>query len=425
MNTVLVGAQWGDEGKGKVIDFLTEEADVVVRFQGGSNAGHTVVVGDKKYVLHLVPSGVLHEGKHCVIGNGVVMDPFDLVRELEQVQSWGFDIKGRFHISERAHMVMQWHRALDAAEEAARAAGRKIGTTGRGIGPAYAAKVGRYGMRAGDLLKPNFADIIRIRTEEANAKLVSLGAHELDVDEMIRLYTPMANALLPYVTDTVQFLHESLDANRQILFEGAQATMLDVDFGTYPFVTSSNPTAGGACTGSGVGPRAIDRVIGVLKLYTTRVGEGPFPTELFDSDGELLRSRGGEFGATTGRPRRCGWFDAVIARYAQRVNGVDFWAMTKLDVLDAFPTVKICTGYKRDDGFVYQTFPADLDVLARCEPVYEEMPGWQCETSHITDYDALPENAKRYIDRILELIGGKLGVLSVGPARETTLRIGV
>ena len=425
MNTVLVGAQWGDEGKGKVIDFLTEEADVVVRFQGGSNAGHTVVVGDKKYVLHLVPSGVLHEGKHCVIGNGVVMDPFDLVRELEQVQSWGFDIKGRFHISERAHMVMQWHRALDAAEESARAAGRKIGTTGRGIGPAYAAKVGRYGMRAGDLLKPNFADIIRIRTEEANAKLVSLGAHELDVDEMIRLYTPMANALLPYVTDTVQFLHESLDANRQILFEGAQATMLDVDFGTYPFVTSSNPTAGGACTGSGVGPRAIDRVIGVLKLYTTRVGEGPFPTGLFDSDGELLRSRGGEFGATTGRPRRCGWFDAVIARYAQRINGVDFWAMTKLDVLDAFPTVKICTGYKRDDGFVYQTFPADLDVLAHCEPVYEELPGWQCETSHITDYDALPENAKRYVARILELIGGKLGVLSVGPARETTLRIGV
>ena len=383
------------------------------------------MVGDKKYVLHLVPSGVLHEGKHCVIGNGVVMDPFDLVRELEQVQSWGFDIKGRFHISERAHMVMQWHRALDAAEESARAAGRKIGTTGRGIGPAYAAKVGRCGMRAGDLLKPNFADIIRIRTEEANAKLVSLGAHELDVDEMIRLYTPMANALLPYVTDTVQFLHESLDANRQILFEGAQATMLDVDFGTYPFVTSSNPTAGGACTGSGVGPRAIDRVIGVLKLYTTRVGEGPFPTELFDSDGELLRSRGGEFGATTGRPRRCGWFDAVIARYAQRINGVDFWAMTKLDVLDAFPTVKICTGYKRDDGFVYQTFPADLDVLAHCEPVYEELPGWQCETSHITDYDALPENAKRYVARILELIGGKLGVLSVGPARETTLRIGV
>jgi adenylosuccinate synthase len=242
---------------------------------------------------------------------------------------------------------------------------------------------------------------------------------------MVRLYMPMAKALLPYVTDTVQFMHESLDKGMSVLFEGAQATMLDIDFGTYPFVTSSNPTAGGACTGSGVGPRAIDRVIGVLKLYTTRVGEGPFPTELFDADGETLRSRGGEFGATTGRPRRCGWFDAVIARYAQRVNGIDFWAMTKLDVLDTFETVKICTGYRRDDGFVYQTFPADLDVLARCEPVYEELPGWQCETSKITNYNDLPENAKRYIDRILELVGGRLGVLSVGPARETTLRIGI
>jgi adenylosuccinate synthase len=425
MNTVLIGAQWGDEGKGKVIDFLTEEADVVVRFQGGSNAGHTVVVGDKKYVLHLVPRCILHDGKHCVIGNGVVMDPFDLVKELDQVESWGFQLKGRFHISERAHMVMQWHRALDAAEEAARAEGRKIGTTGRGIGPAYAAKVGRYGMRVGDILKPNFAEIVKMHTEDANAKLRALGAHELDVDEMVRLYMPMAKALLPYVTDTVQFMHESLDKGMSVLFEGAQATMLDIDFGTYPFVTSSNPTAGGACTGSGVGPRAIDRVIGVLKLYTTRVGEGPFPTELFDADGETLRSRGGEFGATTGRPRRCGWFDAVIARYAQRVNGIDFWAMTKLDVLDTFETVKICTGYRRDDGFVYQTFPADLDVLARCEPVYEELPGWQCETSKITNYNDLPENAKRYIDRILELVGGRLGVLSVGPARETTLRIGI
>ncbi len=425
MNTVLVGAQWGDEGKGKVIDFLTEESDVVVRFQGGSNAGHTVVVGDKKYVLHLVPSGVLHGGKHCVIGNGVVMDPFDLMRELEQVESWGFELRGRFHISERAHMVMQWHRALDAAEEAARPVDAKIGTTGRGIGPAYAAKVGRSGMRVGDILKPNFLDLVRAQVAEANQKLKSLGAQPLDAEEMVKLYTPMVAALMPYVTDTVQFLHENLDSGKSVLFEGAQATMLDIDFGTYPFVTSSNPTAGGACTGSGVSPRSIDRVIGVLKLYTTRVGEGPFPTELLDADGETLRRRGGEFGATTGRPRRCGWFDAVIARYAQRVNGVDFWAMTKLDVLDEFPVVKICTGYRRDDGFVYQTFPADLDVLKRCEPVYEELPGWQCETSKITSYDALPENAKRYVNRILELVGGKLGILSVGPARETTLRIGV
>ena len=425
MNTVLVGSQWGDEGKGKVIDFLTEEVDVVVRFQGGSNAGHTVVVGDKKYVLHLVPSGILHEGKHCVIGNGVVMDPFDLMKELEQVESWGFDLRGRFHISERAHMVMQWHRAIDRAEEAARPADGKIGTTGRGIGPAYAAKVGRFGMRVGDILKPTFLDLVRAQVAEANLKLKSLGAQPLDADEMVNLYTPMVSALMPYVTDTVQFLHENLESGKSVLFEGAQATMLDIDFGTYPFVTSSNPTAGGACTGSGVPPRAIDRVIGVLKLYTTRVGEGPFPTELFDEAGETLRRRGGEFGATTGRPRRCGWFDAVVARYAQRVNGIDYWAMTKLDVLDEFPVVKICTGYRRSDGFVYQTFPADLDVLKDCVPVYEELPGWQCDTSHTTDYAALPENAKKYIDRILELVGGKLGVLSVGPARETTLRIGV
>lgn len=425
MNTVLVGAQWGDEGKGKVIDFLTEESDVVVRFQGGSNAGHTVVVGDKKYVLHLVPSGVLHEGKHCVIGNGVVMDPFDLMRELEQVESWGFELQGRFHISERAQMVMQWHRAIDKAEEAARPEGKKIGTTGRGIGPAYAAKVGRYGMRVGDILKPNFLDLVRDQVEDANRALNALGAQPLDPEEMVRLYAPMVPALMPYVTDTIQFLHENLEQKKSILFEGAQATMLDIDFGTYPFVTSSNPTAGGACTGSGVSPRAIDRVIGVIKLYTTRVGEGPFPTELTDADGETLRRRGGEFGATTGRPRRCGWFDAVIGRYAQCVNGVDFWAMTKLDVLDSFPAVKICTGYRRTDGFVYQTFPADLDALKKCEPVYEEHPGWMCETSKITAYAELPENAKRYINRILDLIGGRLGVLSVGPARETTLRINI
>jgi adenylosuccinate synthase len=425
MNTVLIGAQWGDEGKGKVIDFLTEESDVVVRFQGGSNAGHTVVVGEKKYVLHLVPSGILHDGKHCIIGNGVVMDPFDLMKELDQVKSWGFELKGRFHISERAHMVMQWHRAIDKAEEAARAEGAKIGTTGRGIGPAYSAKVGRYGMRVGDILKPNFLDLVRSQVVEANRTLAALGAHTLDPEEMVNLYTPMVSALMPYVTDTIEFIHEQLDEKKSVLFEGAQATMLDIDFGTYPFVTSSNPTAGGACTGAGVSPRVIDRVIGVIKLYTTRVGEGPFPTELFDDVGQMLRTRGGEFGATTGRPRRCGWFDAVIGRYAQRVNGIDYWAMTKLDVLDECPVVKICTGYKRKDGFVYQTFPADLSVLDDCEPVYEEMPGWMQKTSDITDYALLPENAKAYINRILELIGGKLGVLSVGPARETTLRIGI
>ena len=425
MNTVLVGAQWGDEGKGKIIDVLTAEADIVVRYQGGSNAGHTVVVGDKKYVLHLVPSGILHPGKSCVIGNGVVMNPFDLMKELKDVQAWGCSLKGRFFISSRAHMVMEWHRALDRADEAARSGAKKIGTTGRGIGPAYAAKVGREGLRVGDLLKPNFLDLVRDEVAAANRKLAGLGAPALDAEEMVKLYAPVVETLKPFVTDTIEYLHDAIDAKKAVLLEGAQATMLDIDFGTYPFVTSSNPTAGGACTGSGLSPRQIDRVVGVLKCYTTRVGAGPFPTELNDADGETMRARGGEFGATTGRPRRCGWFDAVVARYAQRVNGIDFWAMTKLDVLDTFPTIKICTGYKRDDGFVYKTFPADLDALARCTPVYEEMPGWMCETSKITDFAKLPVNARNYVKRILELAGGKLGILSIGPARATTLRIGI
>ena len=425
MNTVLVGAQWGDEGKGKIIDFLTAESDAVVRFQGGSNAGHTVVAGGEKYVLHLVPSGILHEGKICVIGNGVVMDPASLAGELESVRSRGLKPEGRFFISERAHLVMPWHRALDKADEAARPGGSKIGTTGRGIGPAYSAKVGREGLRAGDMARADLPDLVRAGVESANRRLRALGAEEIDAEKTVAEFMPVAEALKPFVADTFTLLHDLADAGKDILLEGAQATMLDIDFGTYPFVTSSNPTAGGACTGTGLSPRQIDRVIGVLKLYTTRVGEGPFPTELNDADGETLRRRGGEFGATTGRPRRCGWFDAVVARYARRVNGIDFWAMTKLDVLDEFDTIKICTGYRRDDGFVYESFPADLSVLSRCTPVYEEMPGWKTPTSDITSYDALPQNAKRYVERVLELAGGKLGVLSVGPARETTLRIGV
>ena len=428
MNTVLVGAQWGDEGKGKVIDFLTEESDVVVRFQGGSNAGHTVVVGDKKYVLHLVPSGILHEGKHCVIGNGVVMDPFDLMKELDQVESWGFPLKGRFHISERAQMVMQWHRALDKAEEAARPDGEKIGTTGRGIGPAYAAKVGRYGMRVGDILKPNFPELVRKQVGDANRKLKALGAHELDADEMVNLYLPMVPALMPYVTDTIQFLHESLEADKSLLFEGAQATMLDIDFGTYPFVTSSNPTSGGACIGSGLSPRDIDCVVGVIKAYTTRVGEGPFPTELYnavdlqDPDGKTMAERGHEFGAVTKRPRRTGWYDAVIARYAQQVNGVDYWALTKLDVMDVFPKIKICVAYELD-GKRIDYVPSSAAELARVKPIYEEMDGWMCETSNIARMEDLPPKAKAYVDRLVELSGGKLGILSIGPARESTLRI--
>ncbi|HRR32967.1 MAG TPA: adenylosuccinate synthase [Kiritimatiellia bacterium] len=424
-NTILVGAQWGDEGKGKVIDVLTSQADVIVRYQGGSNAGHTVIAEGKKYVLHLIPSGILHPGKQCVIGNGVVMDPFDLIKEIDDLRVQGFDPLGRLAISDRTHMVMHWHRALDAADEARRTQERKIGTTGRGIGPAYGAKMGRTGLRVGEMLSPRFLEMIRSGVEEANATLASWGAQTLDVEEMVSIYAQAAEALKPYITDTVALVNAADRAGKNILLEGAQGTMLDIDFGTYPFVTSSNPTAGGACTGSGLSPRRVDRVVGVIKCYTTRVGAGPFPTELNDAAGEHLRQKGGEFGATTGRPRRCGWFDAVVGRYSAMVNGVDFWAMTKLDVLDELPVIKICTAYLRDDGVRYETFPADLSVLERCTPVYEEMPGWLTPTSACTRFEDLPIKARAYVERLVSLIGGRLGILSVGPARETTMRLGL
>jgi adenylosuccinate synthase len=424
-NTILVGAQWGDEGKGKVIDVLTSQADVIVRFQGGSNAGHTVIAEGKKYVLHLIPSGILHEGKQCVIGNGVVMDPFDLMKEIEMLRGYGIDPDGRLFISDRAHMVMRWHRALDAADEARRPESKKIGTTGRGIGPAYGAKMGRTGLRVGDLLAPGFLGQVREETGRTNGVLAAWGAQTLDVEQAVADYREMVEALRPYITDTVLFVNAADRAGKNILLEGAQGTMLDIDFGTYPFVTSSNPTAGGACTGSGLSPRRVDRVVGVIKCYTTRVGSGPFPTELDNATGELLRQKGGEFGATTGRKRRCGWFDAVVGRYSAVINGVDFWAMTKLDVLDELPAIKICTAYVRDDGVRYETFPSDISVLARCTPEYEEMPGWLTPTSHCTRYEELPLKARAYVERLVSLIGGRLGILSVGPARETTMRLGL
>ncbi|MDX9867100.1 MAG: adenylosuccinate synthase [Kiritimatiellia bacterium] len=424
-NTILVGAQWGDEGKGKVIDVLTSQADLIVRYQGGSNAGHTVIADGRKHVLHLIPSGILHAGKQCVIGNGVVMDPFDLIREIDGLREQGFDPVGRLHISDRTHMVMSWHRALDAADEARRSQERKIGTTGRGIGPAYGAKMGRSGLRVGDMLSPSFPETVEAGVAEANAVLAGWGAPLLDGREIRTRYENAARTLAPYIADTVALVNEADRAGKSILLEGAQGTMLDIDFGTYPFVTSSNPTAGGACTGSGLSPRRIDRVVGVIKCYTTRVGAGPFPTELADETGERLRQKGGEFGATTGRPRRCGWFDAVVGRYAAMVNGVDFWAMTKLDVLDEEPVIRICTAYQRDDGVRYEIFPSDLRVLERCAPVYEEMPGWLTPTSHCTRYEDLPLKARAYVERLVALIGGRLGILSVGPARETTLRLGL
>jgi len=436
MNTVLIGSQWGDEGKGKIIDVLTDRADVVVRYQGGSNAGHTVIAEGKKRVLRLVPSGILHEGKTCVIGNGVVMNPLDLIEEIETLRSTGVEAKGRLFISTRTQMVMLYHRAIDKAEEAARPEGKKIGTTGRGIGPAYAAKVSRSGLRCGDMLLPSFLDKVREQVEETNVRLRELGAREediavpgcsvkggvLDADEIVAVYAKAKERLSPYIIDTIPYLHDAKAAGKSILLEGAQGTMLDIDFGTYPFVTSSNPTSGGACIGSGLSPRDIDCVVGVVKAYTTRVGEGPFPTELFDDDGKTLAERGHEFGAVTGRPRRCGWYDAVVARYAQRVNGVDYWALTKLDVMDVFEKIRICTAYELD-GKVIDYMPSSVDELARVKPVYEEMDGWMCETSNITRLEDLPPKARAYVDRLVELSGGKLGILSIGPARESTLRI--
>ncbi|MFC1497669.1 adenylosuccinate synthase [Verrucomicrobiota bacterium] len=423
-NTVLVGAQWGDEGKGKIIDVLTQEVDVVVRFQGGNNAGHTVKIDEEKYVLHLIPSGILHEGKLCVIGNGVVIDPLALIKEIDEIESRGMKTEGRFFVSDRAHMVVSYHGVLDACRESNRAEGTKIGTTKRGIGPSYADKVSRVGLRIGDMLDSEFPEMLTKRVEEMNRVIIALGGEKLNVKEVVDSYSEAASRIKPYIADSVVMLGKALKEGKSILLEGAQGTMLDIDFGTYPFVTSSNATAGGACTGTGIPPHRIDRVIGVVKAYTTRVGEGPFPTELKDEIGELLGREGHEFGATTGRPRRCGWFDAVVARHAAMINGVDYWAMTKLDVMDSIETLKICVAYKCD-GKTYENVPSNIRILERCKPVYEEMPGWQTSTKEVTDFDDLPEKAKAYVNRLCELTGVKLGILSVGPKRKSTLRIAI
>lgn len=419
-NTVLVGAQWGDEGKGKVIDVLTREADVVIRFQGGSNAGHTVIFDDQKHVLHLIPSGILHPDKQCVIGNGVVIDPLKLIEEIRRLEERAISVDGRLWLSDRAHIVLRYHQALDAAEEMARSDADRIGTTRRGIGPAYRDKMTRCGFRLGDMLEADFFERLRAAVESANTGLQALGADLLDVEAELAAYADVPAQLEPFITDTVDYVRKADQAGMNLLLEGAQGTMLDIDYGTYPFVTSSNTTAGGACTGAGLAPRRIDRVLSVIKAYTTRVGEGPFPTELTDELGEAIRQRGGEFGATTGRPRRCGWFDAVVARYAASVNGVDEWAITKLDVLDNLSEIKVCVAYQDGDQR-FETFPASLRTLSRCQPVYETLPGWMSETSHVTRYADLPLNARLYVERLCELLGGKLRILSVGPARETTL----
>ncbi len=420
--TALIGAQWGDEGKGKIIDVLTEEADMVVRYQGGNNAGHTVQFGHETHILHLVPSGIFRPSTICVIGHGVVVDPVALVKEMADMESRGVSLKNRFYVSDRAHVVFPFHRVLDEIREAEATTVQRIGTTKRGIGPCYADKASRVGMRIADLVDPGFRVLARRRIEEANRVLEALGTEPFDPDRIVEDYERAANQIAPYVTDTVVLINETVAAGRSLLFEGAQGTMLDLDVGTYPYVTSSNATAGGVCTGAGLAPHRIDRVIGVVKAYTTRVGEGPFPTELTDSLGAQLREEGHEFGATTGRPRRCGWFDAVVARYAAMINGVDYWALTKLDVLDGLETIRIAVAYECD-GQIRHTPPASIRMLERCRPVYEELRGWRQSTRNITRFEDLPQEAQDYVNRLAAVTGVKIGILSVGSKRENTLRL--
>ena len=423
-NTILVGSQWGDEGKGKIIDVLTGGVDIVVRSQGGNNAGHTIVDGDKKYVLHLIPSGILRKGKVCVIGNGVVIDPVALVGEIKGLRSRGIKVDAKnLLISDSAHLVMPYHRALDERREELKGK-NKIGTTKRGIGPAYGNKVDRTGLRMADLIRPDvFKAKLALRIKENNAVLKGLGGKPVNGAGVLADYTAAAKVLKPFVTNTVTFLHKAMTAKKELLFEGAQGTFLDIDHGTYPFVTSSNTTSGGACTGSGVAPNRIDRVIGVVKAYTTRVGEGPLPTEE-DAIGDMLHGMGREFGATTGRARRCGWFDAVATRYATMVNGVDDLAITNLDGLDGVKKILICTGYRIDGkGPVLDTPPTDAGELARCRPVYTAMPGWMTPTDTIRKYKDLPLKARQYAEKLAKLSGARLSIVSTGPGREQTIHL--
>ena len=423
-SVVVVGLQWGDEGKGKITDCLASQADLVARFQGGNNAGHTVVVGDEEFKLHLVPSGILYPGKLCVLGNGVVINPGVLLQELSGLQKRGIDISG-MRISDRAHLIMPYHPLLDQLDEASRTVG-KIGTTGRGIGPAYVDKYARYdSIRMVDLLdreifKEKLAEIVRIKNKVLEQVYGDPGVR---FETIYEEYSSYADRLKGYVTDTSVLINRALREGKKVLFEGAQGALLDIDHGTYPFVSSSSPTSGGACTGTGVGPTRIDKVVGVIKAYSTRVGEGPFPTELTeDLVCQLRDGRGREYGVTTGRPRRCGWFDGVIAEYSVRVNGVNSLVVMKLDVLDGMETVKLCTGY-RYRNTVLKEFPASLKVLGECVPVYEELPGWRTDTTRAKQLSDLPVQARDYLQRISELAGAPISMVSVGWRRDETIII--
>ncbi|MEN8688988.1 MAG: adenylosuccinate synthase [Desulfobacterales bacterium] len=420
-NVVIIGTQWGDEGKGKIVDLLAARADLVVRFQGGNNAGHTMVVDGEQFISHLVPSGIL-QGKTCLIGNGVVVDPAVLIEEMDYLDGKGIDVGAdRIKVSERAHLIMPYHQAVDLARENQKG-DKKIGTTGRGIGPAYEDKATRRGVRFIDLLEPEaFAERVRSLLDEKNFYLKNyLSAATLDAEEIIDTYRRYADRLAPHVTNVSITLDAAIKKGRQVLFEGAQGTHLDIDHGTYPFVTSSNTVAGNACCGSGVGPGAVTDVIGIVKAYTTRVGAGPFPCELFDETGACIQEKGVEFGATTGRKRRCGWLDTVIVRNAVRLNGLTGLAITKLDVLGGLDELKICIGYEVK-GKRLNEFPASLKVLAECTPLYEALPGWSEEISTIRQFGDLPQTTRTYLKRVEELTETPIQIVSVGPGRDETI----
>lgn len=419
---VIVGVQWGDEGKGKITDFLAEHADLVVRYQGGANAGHTVVVDGQTYKLHLIPSGVIH-GKVCVIGNGCVIDPETLVTEIDYLHDRGINLAGRLLISDTAHLILPYHKQLDALQEEHRG-NHRIGTTRRGIGPAYADKAARMGLRVGDLLDEKlFRERLERSVRQVNDLLFRVyDSQPVAADEIADRYLALAQKIKSFIGDTSLAINRALDAGKRVLFEGAQGTMLDLDHGSYPFVTSSHPTAGGACIGAGVGPTRIDHVIGVAKAYTSRVGDGPFPTELKDATGDWIREKGREFGTTTGRPRRCGWLDAVVLRYAVRVSGLGGLALVHLDTLGGLDTVRIASAYEYR-GQRLEEMPHSIEVLAECEPIYEELPGWQEDISTLRSFDDLPENARRYLRRVEQLVGVPVQLLSIGPDRVQTIAL--
>ena len=416
---VLVGTQWGDEGKGKITDILAEESDYVVRYQGGNNAGHTVCVGESTFKLHLIPSGILYDSCCSVIANGVVLDPAVILQEMETLRKQGIAVNpSKLKISSIANVILPVHRKLDSNQESKRHH-EKIGTTGKGIGPAYMHKVARTGIRVQDLLKKT---VLKKKLLKQNWGEV-FSEDEYDLDQVVDEYHAYGKELEPYVVDSSLFVNDAIDEGKSVIMEGAQGTLLDVDHGTYPYVTSSNPVSGAACVGAGIGPHKIEKVIGVTKAYLTRVGEGPFTTELEDEFGEFLRERGGEFGTTTGRPRRCGWLDLVVLKYAIRVNGITEICLTKLDVLDGLGDIKVCTHYKSEDGELLDEFPLDLEVYSSCEPVYKTLPGWKEDISQMTDFSELPDTAKSYVEYIAAETGVQIKMVSVGTRRRQTIHL--